>query len=185
MTFDRKSKCVRLVAHKVFTPTPGDPIDFEATIEKTLREWQRALRHAAGAVRSVPDGERDAAADAGADAGRRISADVAEFDGDDLEPVRPDQRAAAGAVSGRCRCDWRSSHAIITESSRGWKLDKMKQQHKIDVDRRVVDGVLGGGEGRRQGAVRSDAVGLPMTRRDLHRQEQLAFNRYVATGGMR
>jgi hypothetical protein len=25
------------------------------------------------------------------------------------------------------------SHAIITESSRGWKLDKLKQAHKIDV----------------------------------------------------
>ena len=58
VTFDRKSKCVRLVAHKVFTPTPGDPIDFEATIEKTLREWQRSFALAAGAVRSVPDGER-------------------------------------------------------------------------------------------------------------------------------
>jgi phage terminase large subunit-like protein len=23
----------------VFTPSPGDPIDFEATIERTLREW--------------------------------------------------------------------------------------------------------------------------------------------------
>ena len=29
------------------------------------------------------------------------------------------------------------THAIITESSRGWKLDKMKQSHKIDVDRCV------------------------------------------------
>jgi hypothetical protein len=25
------------------------------------------------------------------------------------------------------------SRAIITESSRGWKLDKLKQSHKIDV----------------------------------------------------
>ena len=38
-TFDRKTSCVRLIAHKVFTPTPGDPIDFEATVEKTLRDW--------------------------------------------------------------------------------------------------------------------------------------------------
>ena len=35
---------MRLVAHKVFTPTPGDPIDFEATIEKTLREWHARFR---------------------------------------------------------------------------------------------------------------------------------------------
>ena len=36
LTFDHKIKCVRLVSHRTFTPTPGDPIDFEATIEKTL-----------------------------------------------------------------------------------------------------------------------------------------------------
>ena len=35
---------MRLVAHKVFTPTPGDPIDFETTIEKTLREWHARFR---------------------------------------------------------------------------------------------------------------------------------------------
>ena len=35
---------MRLVAHKVFTPTPGDPIDFEATIEATLREWHARFR---------------------------------------------------------------------------------------------------------------------------------------------
>ena len=44
VTFDRGTKCVRLVAHKVFTPTPGDPIDFEATIERTLREWHARFR---------------------------------------------------------------------------------------------------------------------------------------------
>ena len=27
---------------QVFTPTPGDPIDFESTVEKTLRDWQGA-----------------------------------------------------------------------------------------------------------------------------------------------
>ena len=31
---------MRLVAHRVFTPTPGDPIDFEATVER--RCWTGA-----------------------------------------------------------------------------------------------------------------------------------------------
>ena len=44
VTYDRRAKCVRLVAHKIFTPTPGDPIDFEATIERTLRDWYAKLR---------------------------------------------------------------------------------------------------------------------------------------------
>src|SRR5262249_24018058 len=44
VSFDRKSKMVRLVAHRVFTPRPGDPIDFEDTVERTLREWHKGYR---------------------------------------------------------------------------------------------------------------------------------------------
>ena len=43
-TYDKKAKCVRLIKHKVFTPTPGDPIDFEGTIEKTLLDWKQGFR---------------------------------------------------------------------------------------------------------------------------------------------
>jgi hypothetical protein len=31
-TYDKKSKIVRLVAHRTFTPSPEDPIDFEGTV---------------------------------------------------------------------------------------------------------------------------------------------------------
>src|SRR5262249_12989635 len=44
VAFDRKSKTCRLAAHRVFTPQPGDPIDFEATVERTLKEWHRGYR---------------------------------------------------------------------------------------------------------------------------------------------
>ena len=30
VTFDKKTQMVRLVQHRVFTPAPGDPINFEA-----------------------------------------------------------------------------------------------------------------------------------------------------------
>ena len=43
VTFDQ-TQYVRLIAHRVFTPTAGDPIDFETTIEKTLREWHQRFR---------------------------------------------------------------------------------------------------------------------------------------------
>jgi phage terminase large subunit-like protein len=44
VAYDREAKCVRLVAHRIFTPTPGDPINFEATIERTLRDWYARFR---------------------------------------------------------------------------------------------------------------------------------------------
>ena len=41
MGFDVKTKRVRLINHRTFQPTPEDPIDFEATVERTLRDWCR------------------------------------------------------------------------------------------------------------------------------------------------
>ena len=80
VTFDKKSTCVRLVAHRVFTPTPGDPIDFEETVERTLLEWRQryVLRQA------LFDPFQMAAARSAwpkLSAARRISADAPEPDG--------------------------------------------------------------------------------------------------------
>ena len=41
VTFDKKTQCVRLVQHRVFVPGSGDPIDFEATVERTLLDWRQ------------------------------------------------------------------------------------------------------------------------------------------------
>jgi hypothetical protein len=48
VTYDDKTKKVRLVNHRVFQPTPDKPLDFEATIENTVREFARRF-----SVRSV------------------------------------------------------------------------------------------------------------------------------------
>jgi hypothetical protein len=37
-TWDSEAKKVRMVWHRVFKPTPEEPLDFEATIEATLME---------------------------------------------------------------------------------------------------------------------------------------------------
>jgi phage terminase large subunit-like protein len=132
VTYDRKAKVVRLVAHNVFTPSPGDPIDFEATVERTLLDWQRCYRlrriwfdpyqMQASAQRlakaGVPIEEYPQTLD-------RLTACVSNLF--DLVQARTlvmypaaDLRLAA-------------SRAIVTESSRGWKLDKARQGHKIDL----------------------------------------------------
>jgi hypothetical protein len=43
VTFDHAAQQVRLVAHRVYQPSPDDPLDFEATIERTLLEWHERL----------------------------------------------------------------------------------------------------------------------------------------------
>lgn len=48
VTFEKGK--VRLVWHRTFQPSPEDPLDFEATVEKTLldlrrRFWVREIRY--------------------------------------------------------------------------------------------------------------------------------------------
>jgi len=132
VTHDRKTKCVRLVAHKVFTPTPGDPIDFEATIERTLREWHQRFR-----LRQVLFDPFQMVS---------VSQRLAR-EGIPIEPYVqsvPNLTAATSnlfdLISSRTLVLYPDaamrqsiSHAIIVESARGWRLDKLKQQHKIDT----------------------------------------------------
>jgi hypothetical protein len=47
-TFDSKLQKVRLVAHRIFRPTANQPLDFETTIEATVKDYCRRF-----AVRSV------------------------------------------------------------------------------------------------------------------------------------
>jgi phage terminase large subunit-like protein len=124
--------CVRLVAHRVFTPTPGDPINFEVTIEKTLREWHERFR-----LRQVLFDPFQMAAVAQRLAGEGIP--IEEY------PMTVPNLTAATSnlfdlITARQLLLYRDagmrlaiSHAIIIESARGWRLDKLKQQHKIDV----------------------------------------------------
>ena len=41
VTWDQKAQHVRLVAHRVFQPTPEEPLDFEATIMRTLKDLHK------------------------------------------------------------------------------------------------------------------------------------------------
>jgi phage terminase large subunit-like protein len=132
VTYDRGSKCVRLIAHRVFTPTPGDPINFEGTIEATLREWRERFR-----LRLAWFDPYQMQSVAQRLARERIP--IEEY-----PQTIPNLTAATSnlfdLISARqlvlypdAGMRFAVSRAIIVESARGWRLDKMKQQHKIDV----------------------------------------------------
>jgi phage terminase large subunit-like protein len=175
VTFDKKTQCVRLVAHKVFTPTPGDPINFEDTIERTLREWRERFR-----LRQCLFDPFQMAAVAQRLARERLP--IEEF-----AQTLPNLTAATSnlfdLISARqfvlypdAGMRQAISHAIITESSRGWKLDKLRQAHKIDVivslSMAALAAVRDGGKPyyiRDLSWVSGDE---PL---DLHRQEQLSI----------
>ncbi len=131
-TYDKPTKSVRLVAHKVFTPTPGDPIDFEATIEATLLDWHKRFRL------------RQVLADPFQMASTIQRMVRAHLPIEEFAQTVPNLTAATAnlfeLISGRNILLYRddamrlaASRAVIVESSRGWRIDKLKQAHKIDV----------------------------------------------------
>jgi phage terminase large subunit-like protein len=129
---DRKTKVVRLIAHKVFTPSPDDPINFEDSIEATLLEWRQKFL-----LRKVwfDPYQMQASAQRLAKHGVKI---------EEFPQTLPNLSAATSnlfdLVQSRSIMLYPDaamrlavSRAVLHESSRGWKLDKQKQHHKIDV----------------------------------------------------
>jgi phage terminase large subunit-like protein len=132
VTWDKAANKVRLVFHRIFQPTRKQPLDFEATVERTLRELVKRF-----AVRSVHFDPYQMAAVA-----QRLQ--VAGV------PMREFPQTVGGLTeigSGlyelvKARgivaypdADLRLaiSRAVAVETSRGWKISKEKASHKIDV----------------------------------------------------
>jgi phage terminase large subunit-like protein len=131
-TYDREQRKVRLVKHRIFRPTPEAPLDFEATIVRTLLEWhqQFCLR----AVTYDP-WQMSAVAQRLTSAGLPMrefpqtvpnltEASTALFDlikGRNLVAYPDDEMRLA------------ISQAVARETARGWRIAKEKAGHKIDV----------------------------------------------------
>ncbi len=163
-TFDHEIKKVRLVWHRIFQPSPEDPLDFEATIEKTLRELQR--RFYVREVRYDPF-QMVSSAQRLTNAGvpmiefpqsvpnlTEASSNLYELIKSHNLAVYPDEDLRV-AVS---RC-------VALETSRGWRISKEKASHKIDVVVALAQAALGAVQGGQvvhefgyQGAPRPDSL---------------------------
>jgi phage terminase large subunit-like protein len=125
--YDKKSKCVRLIARKVFTPTPGDPIDFEQTVEQTILEWREhfLLRKTYfDPFQLVSVMQRL----------QRAGVRVEEY-----PQTVPNLTAATSnlfdLIQSRSIVHYPDAPMRSRSAGRscGWRLDKLKQSHKIDV----------------------------------------------------
>jgi len=131
-TYDKAAKVVRLVTHRVFTPTPGDPINFEDTVEATLLEWRKRFM-----LRKVwfDPFQMEAVAQRLAKAGIKIEPyaqtvpNLTAATSNLFDLIQARQLVLYPDAAMRLAI----SRAIIVESSRGWRLDKLKQAHKIDT----------------------------------------------------
>jgi phage terminase large subunit-like protein len=132
VTFDRALQKPRLVWHRVFQPSPDDPLDFEQTIEATLL-W---LRDNFRVVKMVFDPwQMQATAQRLGRAGVIV---------EDFPQTPPNLTRAAQnlfeLITGQNLVLYPDegmrvaiSRAVAIEGTRGWRIGKEKQTHKIDV----------------------------------------------------
>ena len=131
-TFDKKSQVVRLVQHRVFTPSPDDPINFEVTVEATILDWRKRyhLRKVwFDPFQMVSVAQRLAKAHIQIEEFPQSVPNLTACTQNLFDLVQA--RTLALYPDAQMRLS--VSRAVIVESSRGWRLDKLKQAHKIDV----------------------------------------------------
>jgi Terminase large subunit, ATPase domain/Terminase large subunit, endonuclease domain len=130
VTFEAKK--VRLVAHKVFKPSPDQPLDFEATIESTLKDYCRRF-----SVRRVvfDPWQMQTVAQ------RLKSAGIPIYEFPQSVPNLTSMgsclfdliRAQGIVIYPDPELRLAVQHTIAKEGPRGLQLTKQKSSHKIDV----------------------------------------------------
>jgi phage terminase large subunit-like protein len=131
-TFDKKTQCVRLVQHRIYTPSVLDPIDFEQTVEATLLDWRKrfVLRKVwFDPFQMVSVAQRLAKAHIQVEEYPQTVPNLTAATSNLFELIQARQLMLYPDAAMRLAI----SRAIVHESSRGWRLDKLKQNHKIDV----------------------------------------------------
>ena len=131
VTWDKEAQKVRLVFHRVFQPSPTEPLDFEAAIENTITDLAQRFR-----VRKVLFDPFQMAATS-----QRLARQGIQID--EFPQSTPNLTAASQnlyeLINGHNLIAYHDaairlsvSRAIAIESPRGWRITKEKQSHKID-----------------------------------------------------
>lgn len=133
---------VRLVWHRIFQPSPKDPLDFEATIEASLLDLRRRFY-----VREVKFDPFQLVAVA-----QRLTQQglpMVEFP-QSVPNLTEASTNLYEIIKGRNLAAYEDtdirlavSRAVALETSRGWRIAKEKQSHKIDVVVALAQAALG------------------------------------------
>ena len=131
-SWDRATQRVRLVWHRTFQPSPDDPLDFEASIEGTILDLNKRYR----IVKVLFDPWQMLALS------QRLAKQgikVEEFP-QSVGNLTIASQNLYEIITGRNFVCYTSEHlrlavsrAVAIETSRGWRIGKEKQSHKIDV----------------------------------------------------
>jgi Phage Terminase len=130
--WDKKAQQVRLVFHRVFQPSPDEPLNFEETIERTVLD----LRERFLLRKCLYDPwQMQASAQRLAKAGVRIE----EFPQSPANLTLASQnlyeliQSQGIALYPDATMRLAASRAVAVETPRGWRLGKQQRTHKIDL----------------------------------------------------
>jgi terminase large subunit-like protein len=132
VTWDNDAKKVRLVWHRIFTPSKRDPIDFEQMIEETILDLRK--RFLLRRVHFDPFQMQ-----ASAQRLRHLNVNMSEFPQSVPNLTRASQNLFELIKSNNIIVypddDIRLAihRCVAVESTRGWRIAKDKTSHKIDV----------------------------------------------------
>jgi phage terminase large subunit-like protein len=132
VTFDTEMQRVKLVTHRVFQPSPDQPLDFEATVEATLIDLNKRFN-----VRKilVDPWQLAAVSQRLTRAGLKIE----EFSQTTANLTAASQNLFELINGTNLVCYFDAgmrlaiSRTIALETPRGWRIAKEKQSHRIDV----------------------------------------------------
>jgi phage terminase large subunit-like protein len=129
--FNKQNQTVQLVQHKVFTPSPGNPVDFEQ-VERTILDWSKQFF-----IRKVlidPWGmtstaQRLAKAHIRIEDFATTQANLTQITSN-LFSLITEKRLVLYPDAGMRLA---ASRAVVSEGARGFKIDKVRHVHHIDV----------------------------------------------------
>jgi phage terminase large subunit-like protein len=132
VSFDQKAQQARLCFHRVFQPTPAEPLDFEATIEATLLDLARRFQ-----LRKILFDPYQMQATA--QRLQRAGLPIEEFPQSSPNLTAASQNLYELIQSGALICypdaamRLAINRAIAIETLRGWRIAKTSAAHKIDL----------------------------------------------------
>ena len=140
--WDERAQKVRLVFHRIFQPSVEEPLDFEATVERTITEIGQRFRPIE--VRYDPyqiqsSAQRLLAAGMPMVEFAQTQANLTEASSNLYELVKGRNIAVYPEAVVRLAVQ----RSIAVETTRGWRIAKEKASHKIDVVVALAQAALG------------------------------------------
>jgi phage terminase large subunit-like protein len=132
VTWDKETKKVRLVCHRIFQPSPNQPLNFEETIEATvldLAQRFRVCRVLFDPYQMASTAQRLQGAGIRIEEFPQTTGNLTAASQNLFELINGHNLIAYPDPAMRLAV----SRAVAVESPRGWRIAKEKASHKIDI----------------------------------------------------